>query len=75
VRHEVHDLVAEDDRVAVRLTVHGTQRGDLMGMPATEKAVSFGAMNFFRVADGAIAEQSATTDMLGMLRQLGAIPS
>ena len=75
VRHEVHDVVAEGNQVAARLTVHGTHRGELMGMPPTGKAVAFGSMNLFRLADGAITEQWATTDMLGMLRQLGAIPA
>lgn len=75
VRHELLDLVGEGDRVAARLTVRGTHRGDLMGIPPTGTSVAFGAMNFFRLADGAIAEHWAATDMLGPLRQLGAVPA
>lgn len=74
VRHEIQELIAEGDRVVARLTVHGTHRGDLMGLPPTGKTVAFGSTNILRIAQGKIAEQATTTDMLGMMRQLGAIP-
>ena len=36
----VDDLLAEGDRVVTRWTARGTQQGELMGIPATGKAVT-----------------------------------
>ena len=64
-------LVAEDDRVAARFTETGTHKGDLMGIPATGKKVSFSETGILRIADGKIVESWYDVDMLGMMRQLG----
>src|SRR4051812_15195638 len=37
VRFTVEDMIAEGDRVAVRLTAHAIQTGEMMGMPASNK--------------------------------------
>lgn len=71
----VEDVVAEGDRVAVRLTARGTHTGPLLGLPPTGKSVSFGGMEVFRVADGLIVESWGQFDALGLLRQLGATPT
>jgi steroid delta-isomerase-like uncharacterized protein len=70
----IDDVVAQDDRVAVRLTSSATQTGELMGMPATGKRYEIGEIHWFRVADGRIAEHWHQADFLGMMRQLGAMP-
>lgn len=46
LRHEIVDLVAEGDKVAVRYDVTGTHKGELQGIPPTGKKVSFTAMDF-----------------------------
>ncbi len=71
----LEDLVAEGDRVALRITWRGTNTGSLMGMPPTDKPVSFGVINILRVANGKIAENWAQVDMLGLMQQLGAVPA
>lgn len=75
VRHNVVELVAEGDRVAIRLRITGTQQGELMGVPPTGKPVDFGAINILRLTDGKVAEQWLNADMLAVLRQIGAIPT
>ncbi len=68
------DVVAEGDRVLVRLTVRVTHRGEFMGLPPTGKAAEFWVMDLFRVAGGTLAEQWALLDNLTLLRHLGAVP-
>ncbi|MDH5021586.1 nuclear transport factor 2 family protein [Halobacterium rubrum] len=51
--HEIHDVVVDGDRVAVRGTFTGEQAGE---------PVSFGFADFHFVADGTIAERHTYTD-------------
>jgi steroid delta-isomerase-like uncharacterized protein len=69
------DLVAEGDRVAIRNTWHGTHQGVFQGLPPTGKQVAFTGSDFFRVVSGKIAEQWADLDALGLMQQLGTIPT
>jgi steroid delta-isomerase-like uncharacterized protein len=70
----VEDVVAEGDRVALRLTARGTHTGPLMGLPPTGKPVSFLGMEFFHIRDGKIVESWGQFDALSLLQQLGAVP-
>ena len=75
MRLVVEDIVASGDRVAVRWTFHGTHQGEFLGIPPTGKPVTMAAIEINRVRDGKVAEHWVQLDQLGMLRQLGAIPS
>ena len=68
------DLIAEGDKVTKIWTAHGTQKGDLMGIPPTGKSIVIKGIEVFRLANGKVAELWASMDNLGMLQQLGAIP-
>lgn len=68
------DLVAEGDKVAMRYSWRGTQKGELMGIPPTGKQVTTSGMSILRIADGKIAEQWDNFDTLSMLQQLGVAP-
>lgn len=72
---EIHDLIAEGDRVAARLTASGTHRGALMGLAPTGRRVSIGGISITRFRDGKQVESWSSYDQLGMLQQLGAVPS
>jgi predicted ester cyclase len=68
------DGVASDDLVAVRLVVTATQTGDLLGSPATNRAVRWDAVDIFRInAASKIAEVWAADDVAAVASQLGAI--
>ena len=67
----IEDVVAEGEKVLVRLRVKGTHGGPLMGMAPTGKGIDIGVMDLFEVRDGVIVEHWALLDNLGMLRQLG----
>lgn len=71
----VDDMIAEGDRVVVRQTWSGTQKGEFMGVPATGKRISWGVIDIVRYADGKVAEHWGQMDAMGMMMQLGAIPA
>ena len=71
----IEDTVAEGDRVALRLTMRGTHRAALNGMPATGRSVEVTGISIERIAGGCIVEGWVVNDALGMLQQLGVIPS
>ena len=70
----IDDMIAEGDRVAVRLTSSAIQTGPFMGIPASGKRYEIGEIHWFRLRDGRICEHWHEADFLGMLRQLGAMP-
>jgi predicted ester cyclase len=69
-RLEVHDLLAENDTVVGRMTLHGVHRGELMGMAPTDRQVAVPLIIIYRVADGKIVEHWMQADQAGMMRQL-----
>jgi steroid delta-isomerase-like uncharacterized protein len=71
----VEDQVSEGDKVVSRLAITGTHQGEFMGIPATGKSFSIGAIAIFRIEDGKIAERWGETDNIGMMQQLGVIPA
>jgi steroid delta-isomerase-like uncharacterized protein len=75
LRLTVEDSVAAGDKVAARVTFRGTHRGAFQGIPPTGKQVTFSAIEFNRMEDGKVAEHWVELDLLGLLQQLGAIPT
>lgn len=69
------DFIAEGDQVVVRWTSSGTQQGELMGIPPTGKHFSATGIEIYRFEGGKIVEHWLESDVLGMLQQLGALPS
>ncbi|MGH9204439.1 MAG: ester cyclase, partial [Vicinamibacterales bacterium] len=72
--HRIEDIVAEADKVVVRVTGQGVHSGELFGIPATHREFTATGITIFRVADGMIVERWVEIDMLGALQQLGVIP-
>lgn len=69
----VEDLIADGDRVSVRLTIRGTNTGPLPDGTTTGKPVEFTDMTIVRIAGGKIAELWGLSDHLSIMVQLGAI--
>ena len=68
---KVEDLFGEDDKVAVRFLFQGKQKGDFMGIPATNKEVNVPGLILYRIADGKIAEHWMIVDVPVLMQQLG----
>ena len=75
VHIEVDDLVVDRDKAAIRLTLTGTHRGNGLGIAPTGRHVNVKGIVIIRVANGQIVEAWNSWDQLGMLQQLGALPS
>ena len=73
----IEDIIAEDDRVWVRVKATGTHTGDwnLLGadLPATGKSVVLNMVFIWRIADGQLAEGWEVDDNLDFLRALGVV--
>ncbi len=67
---ETIEVIANDDVVAVRSRVSGTNTGELFGQPATGKAFAFTAMDIHRITNGKIANSWHVEDFEGMMEQL-----
>jgi len=67
----VDDVVAADDRVAVRVTLRGTHAGEFQGIPPTGRTIHYVSHEFYRVEEGLIAEEWICSDMASLFRQLG----
>lgn len=69
----VNDMLAEEDRVAVRWTAEGTHNGELAGIAPTGRRIKLTGMTILRIEGGRIAESWTELDMLGLLQEIGAV--
>lgn len=74
-RYEIEDVIAEGEKVVVRDVFRGTHQGNFMGIPATGKQVAMEAIHIYRFSEGKLAEHWVARDDLGMMQQLGVVPS
>jgi steroid delta-isomerase-like uncharacterized protein len=74
IQWALEDLITEGDKAAARFTMRGTHNGEFFGVPPTGKIIVVQAINFYRLANEQIIEEYGQPDMLGLLRQIGAIP-
>jgi steroid delta-isomerase-like uncharacterized protein len=70
-RMTVEDVIAEGDRVAVRLTSSAMHTGAFMGMPPSGKRYEISEIHIFRIRDGRVSEHWHQADFMGMMKQLG----
>jgi ketosteroid isomerase-like protein len=70
LRFDDPEVIAEDERVAVVLTMTGTHTGTIHGVPPTGKRFRHRQFHLFRMRAGQIVEHSALRDDLGLLQQL-----
>jgi steroid delta-isomerase-like uncharacterized protein len=70
---EVHaqQILAEENGVATRGYLSGTNKGTFMGMPATNKQVRFDYLDWWQFEDGLAVENWVQMDMPGIMAQLG----
>jgi predicted ester cyclase len=71
----VDDLLAEADRVVAYWTLQGTHVGEFFGVPATGREFTATAVSRLSFVNGQIVDYLVRPDALGILQQLGALPS
>jgi steroid delta-isomerase-like uncharacterized protein len=69
---QIEDMIAEDDRVAVRYLMRGTHDGPFLGQPPTLRQVMINGMVIYRVEDHQIVDQWSMVDAVDLLQQVGA---
>lgn len=71
----IEDQIAEGDKVVTRWTASATHTGAFQGIPPTGKRGSMTGIDIDRIADGKVVECWVNSDDLGLLQQLGVIPT
>jgi predicted ester cyclase len=72
LRGVVEDTVLEGDKIAARVSWHGTHRGDFVGIQGTGVAVTMQSLQILKFTDGLASDWWGTADVFGVLRQVGA---
>jgi predicted ester cyclase len=74
-RETVEDVIAEGDKVVIRVTGTGTHEGEFQGIPPSHARVTATGIGIGRIQNSRIAEAWAAYDALGLMQQLGVIPA
>ena len=75
IKYNAEDIIAEGDKVVCRYTWTGTHKGVFQGIPPTGKRIKLEGILIAKIAGGRQVEAWVVTDRLGVLQQLGAIPT
>jgi hypothetical protein len=73
--HTIEEVIATEDRVAVRFVLNGTHTGSFFGIPPSGRAVSIVANVILHVANGRVTRVLGIFDEAGLLRQIGILPA
>ena len=71
----VEEMVAEGDTVVTRFTWTGIHRGTFLGVSATGRSISVKGVVIDQLSAGKMSKSRILMDSLGLMQQLGAIPS
>ena len=69
-KFEIHDVIAEKDRVAVRLTTRARHTGTFMGVEPSGNEYSIDEIHLFRIEDGKVLEHWHEFDRQRLAQQL-----
>jgi predicted ester cyclase len=69
----VEDVIAECDLTCIRISFHGTHKGDHLGVNATGNPISGTGIVLTRWRDGRIIEAWNEFDALGIMLKIGAV--
>jgi len=75
MRYTIENIIAEGDKVVDHWRARGTHRGRLYGIAPTHKYFENMGINIYHIADGKIVDIWEVGDALGLLQQLGIVPS
>ena len=75
LNYRVDAVVAEDELVAARWVAQGTHRGRFMHVDPTARRVSTTGIDMFRISGNQVVEAWVSSDLLGVLVQIGGLPA
>jgi len=67
---EIHDQIAEGDKVTTRKSFYATHTGEFFGIPPTKKSVVMEVIDIVRLRDGKYVEHWGILDMQSLIAQL-----
>jgi len=70
LQHIIEEMIAEDDRVAVRFSAHATHSGQWMQFAPTGKAVHYTGITLARIAGDKIIDHHTWWDKMGLVDQI-----
>jgi steroid delta-isomerase-like uncharacterized protein len=70
VQGTIEDMIAEGDKVVVRLTLSGTAVNPGFGLPGTGNRFRVSAMYIVRIANGRIIEHIGLEDVMALMQQI-----
>ena len=71
LKFNIDETVSEKDKLAVAWTITDTHRGELLGIPATNKKLAVGGITIHQIADGKILESTVVWDVIAFMQQVG----
>ena len=71
--HLIDDCLIENDRCVTRCRFEGTHTGNFRDVKPTGTRISFTVVHIDRFRDGKLVEHFGQPDMLGLMRQIGAV--
>jgi C-1 hydroxylase len=69
----IEDIIAEGDKVWVRVKITGTHIGEYRGIAPSGKKTAFSGVDICRIVDGKVIEAESVNDFLNFFKQLGVI--
>jgi steroid delta-isomerase-like uncharacterized protein len=71
----IQEQITEGDKVVSRFEWTGTHMGEFLGIPATDRPVRVWGIVIDRLENGRIKDTRIIMDTLGLMTQLGALPT
>jgi steroid delta-isomerase-like uncharacterized protein len=71
LKFTIEDMIAERNEVVAHWTVHGTHRGQFLGMQPTEKSATVSGTAIYRIDKGKVVESWSDWNLLSLMEQLG----
>lgn len=75
LKFELHDQIAEGDKVVTRFTATGTFTNEFQGLEPSGEGIDFSGTNIMHIVDGKNVEEWDAFDTMALMSQLGAIHS
>jgi predicted ester cyclase len=67
---DIHEVLADGDKVVIRCTHRGRHTGTFFGLPATGRAFAYNQIHIIRMQNGQSVEHWAVRDDANLMRQL-----
>lgn len=71
----IEDMATQGDKVWGRIVARGTHLGPMMGKPPTGVRIQVDIIDVCRFVDGRMVEHWGAPDTLGMMEQIGLLPT